>query len=86
MKPTNLEQTPWHSSPESLAPHLQIPIFVEEEIFRLEIAVEHASGVAVTDDEDQLLETPAAEIFAEPAPRDLREELAVSLVDESRRS
>ena len=51
----------------------QVAVLVEEEVFRLEIAVEDAARVAESDDGDELLEVLSAEIFGESAFSDLSE-------------
>ncbi|KAK3006603.1 hypothetical protein RJ639_016498 [Escallonia herrerae] len=56
--------------------HLQIAVFVEEEVFRFQVSVVDSAGVAVSDGGDELLKVLAAEIFAEFAFGDLGEELA----------
>ena len=55
---------------------LEIPIFVDEEVLGLEVAVEDPAGVAVSDGGDKLLEVAAAEIFREAGFGDLGEKLA----------
>ena len=51
----------------------QVAVLVEEEVLRLEIAVEDAARVAESDDGDELLEVLSAEIFGESAFSDLSE-------------
>nr|GLL42871.1 Os05g0514250 [Ipomoea trifida] len=53
----------------------QVAVLVEEEILRLEIAVEDPARVAVTDGVDQLAEVLPAQILAEPPLSHLSEEL-----------
>lgn len=60
---------------ESEVGDFQIELVVEEEILGLEIPVKDASGMAVTDGGDELLEIATAEILAEPPLGDLGEEL-----------
>ena len=51
----------------------QIAVLVEEEILRLEVAVENAARVAVPDGGDQLMKVFAAEILGEATLGDFRE-------------
>ncbi|KAK6927183.1 hypothetical protein RJ641_008902 [Dillenia turbinata] len=55
---------------------LEVAILVEEEVLGLEVTVEDATGVAVSDGGDKLLEVAAAEVLGEAALGDLGEELA----------
>nr|GME08793.1 Os05g0514250 [Ipomoea batatas] len=52
-----------------------VPILVEQQVLRLEIAVVDAAGVTVTDGGDELLKVLTAEILTEPPFSHLREQL-----------
>ncbi|EYU43342.1 hypothetical protein MIMGU_mgv1a014340mg [Erythranthe guttata] len=54
---------------------ISIPVFVEEDILRLQIAVVHAPRVAEGDGGDQLLEVLSGDFLLEPPLRHLAEQL-----------
>jgi len=56
----------------------EVAVLVEEEILRLEVAVEDAAAVAEVDGGDELLEVEARRLLSEAAAGDLVEELAAA--------
>ena len=56
----------------------EVPVLVEEEILRLDVAVEDAAGVAEGDGGDELLEVLAGDLLLEPPLGDFVEELAAA--------